>query len=156
MKARAIAALAALGAGAGALVVVLAREEAGTVETDASYTPDLARGEAIYAEACASCHGVSLEGEPNWRERGPDGLLPAPPHDVTGHTWHHPDRVLFDITKYGAAAVVGGDYESRMPGFADAYSDAEIRDVLAWIKSQWPEAAREAQAAATAQDKAAQ
>lgn len=28
-----------------------------------------------------------------------NGYLPAPPHDVTGHTWHHPDGLLFDLTK---------------------------------------------------------
>lgn len=51
-------------------------------------------GKKVYDANCASCHGVKLEGEENWRERGPDGLLPAPPHDETGHTWHHPDALL--------------------------------------------------------------
>ena len=118
------------------------------------YTADLTRGEAIYAEACASCHGVELEGQPDWRSPGPDGRLPAPPHDATGHTWHHADRVLLDITLRGTAAVVGGGYESNMPGFADVYSEAELRDVLAWIKAQWPERERAHQARVTEQDAA--
>jgi len=42
-----------------------------------------------YQELCASCHGVNLEGQPNWREYKADGSLPAPPHDEAGHTWHH-------------------------------------------------------------------
>jgi mono/diheme cytochrome c family protein len=118
------------------------------------YTPDLARGEALYAEACAACHGADLEGEPDWRERKPDGRLPAPPHDATGHTWHHPDRVLLEITLRGTAAVVGGGYESDMPGFGGAYSEDALRDVLEWIKTQWPERERAHQARLTAQDEA--
>jgi mono/diheme cytochrome c family protein len=62
---------------------------------------DIAQGKALYAESCASCHGANLEGQPDWRTPGPDGRLPAPPHDETGHTWHHPDRVLFQYTKLG-------------------------------------------------------
>lgn len=95
-------------------------------------------GKGVYAENCASCHGVALEGQGNWRERDEDGYLPAPPHDASGHTWHHPDRQLFLITKYGTEAMVGGDYQSRMIGFEGILSDAEILAVLAYIKSTWP------------------
>ena len=119
-----------------------------------NYVPDLNRGANIYAEACAACHGADLEGQSDWRTPGPDGKLPAPPHDATGHTWHHADRVLFEITKYGTEAVVGGDYESDMPGFGDIYSDEELRDILEWIKTQWPERERSHQARVTAQDDA--
>ena len=52
---------------------------------------------------------------------------------------HHPADVLFRIVKEGTAAIVGGGYESDMPGFADVLSDAEIRAVLDHIKSTWPE-----------------
>jgi hypothetical protein len=44
------------------------------------------RGKVVYAEQCASCHGTNLEGQPNWRHRLPNGRMPAPPHDATGHT----------------------------------------------------------------------
>lgn len=113
---------------------------------------DPVRGAALYAEACASCHGAALEGQPDWMERGPDGRLPAPPHDASGHTWHHSDRVLFRIVKEGTEAVVGGGYESDMPGFGDSLTDAEIRDVLAFIKSRWPERERAYQAQVSEQD----
>lgn len=96
-------------------------------------------GEQVYAEHCASCHGGNLEGEPNWRQRNADGLMPAPPHDETGHTWHHSDLVLFRITKLGVAAIVGEGYESNMPGFEETLSDQEILDVLGYIKSTWPD-----------------
>ena len=84
------------------------------------------------------------------RNRGPDGLLPAPPHDATGHTWHHPDQQLFAITKYGTAALVGREYRTTMGGFGDVLDDHEIRDVLAFIKSRWPEEIRRRQAGITA------
>lgn len=38
--------------------------------------------------------------------------------------------------------MVGGGYESDMPGFADVLSDADIRAVLDYIKSTWPERER--------------
>jgi mono/diheme cytochrome c family protein len=64
--------------------------------------------------------------------------MPAPPHDETGHTWHHPDRLLFGITKNGLVPPYAPeDYESDMPGFAGRLSDEEIWSVLAYIKSHW-------------------
>jgi mono/diheme cytochrome c family protein len=99
----------------------------------------LASGAAIYRTHCAACHGASLEGQPRWRERDAQGRLPAPPHDASGHTWHHPDQLLFDITKHGVAQAAGlKDYDSAMPAFKGVLSDAEIVAVLAWIKAQWP------------------
>lgn len=103
----------------------------------------VAVGKTIYGKHCASCHGANLEGQANWRERLPTGRLPAPPHDRTGHTWHHPDAQLFDLTKRGPAAVVGGSYESDMPGYAGILSDAEIVAVLSYIKSTWPDSVRQ-------------
>ena len=101
----------------------------------------VAIGERIYAEHCASCHGANLEGEtPDWRAPGPDSRLPAPPHDETGHTWHHDDVTLFRLTKYGLAAMLGPDatYESNMPAYEGVLSDDEILAVLSFIKSRWP------------------
>jgi mono/diheme cytochrome c family protein len=96
------------------------------------------RGQALYSAHCASCHGAKLEGQPDWKKRLPNGRLPAPPHDADGHTWHHPDSVLFDITKRGASAVVGRGHESDMPPFAGVMSDEDIWSILAFIKSSWP------------------
>ncbi len=96
-------------------------------------------GQRIYAEACASCHGINLEGQPNWRERSPNGRLPAPPHDPSGHTWHHSDAVLFRITKHGPAAYPTG-YPTDMPAFGGRLADEEIAAVVAYIKSTWPPA----------------
>ena len=50
----------------------------------------VALGQQIYAENCASCHGANLEGQPNWRSPGPEGRLPAPPHDEATTGSPHP------------------------------------------------------------------
>ena len=109
---------------------------------DAAARPDpamLARGEQLYARHCASCHGASLEGQPNWRARLPNGRLPAPPHDASGHTWHHPDDVLFGIVKRGLVPPYAPPgYQSDMPAYAGTLSDDDILAVLAFIASRWP------------------
>jgi mono/diheme cytochrome c family protein len=106
---------------------------------------ELAVGARVYAENCASCHGANLEGQPNWRRLNENGRLPAPPHNARGHTWHHDDATLFGITKLGTKEFTGLDIESDMPGFTDVLSDDEIRAVLAYIKSRWPERIRQQQ-----------
>lgn len=98
----------------------------------------VARGAQIYAQNCASCHGDNLEGAPDWQTRRADGKLPAPPHDETGHTWHHGDQVLFDLTKYGLAAMLNEDYATDMPVYDGVLPDQDIVAVLSFIKSRWP------------------
>ena len=100
------------------------------------------RGASIYSTRCASCHGVELEGQPDWKRRRANGRLPAPPHDESGHTHHHRDELLVRLTKYGPASVAGGSYPSDMPAYAELLSDADIRAVMSYIKSRWPPAVR--------------
>ncbi|MBU0726714.1 MAG: cytochrome c [Alphaproteobacteria bacterium] len=95
-------------------------------------------GQDVYAAQCASCHGANLEGQADWKIRLDNGRLPAPPHDASGHTWHHPDRQLFEITKYGVERHAPPGYESDMPAFEHILSDREIIAALAYIKSTWP------------------
>ena len=112
-----------------------------------------AQGQRIYAVHCAQCHGTELQGQPDWQTRGPDGLLPAPPHDATGHTWHHPDELLFRLTKYGIARTLDmPDYRSNMPAYETVLNDEEIIAVLSWIKSRWPVSIRERHDQINAQD----
>ncbi len=100
--------------------------------------PVLAQGEKIYAQHCAACHGAKLEGQGDWRKPLPNGRMPAPPHDDSGHTWHHPDQVLFGITKHGLVPPYAPPgYQSDMPAFGGTLSDGEIRAVLAYIGSHW-------------------
>ncbi len=124
--------------GAYALSGVGARDNtAGVLRPDDPQVVTL--GARIYTQHCAACHGARGEGQPNWREHGPDGRLPAPPHDESGHTWHHPDAQLFAITKYGLAKLIQQpDYQTNMPVYDGVLSDSEINAVLSWIKAQWP------------------
>jgi mono/diheme cytochrome c family protein len=115
------------------------RHHPATVRLDSGNAQLLATGQAVYGKHCASCHGAQLQGQPNWRERDASGRLPAPPHDASGHTWHHSDEVLFNITKYGVAKAANlKDYQSAMPVYEGVLTDAEIIAVLSWIKSRWP------------------
>jgi len=129
-----------------ALIVVVAAalgwRQLHSVPTDWITTQDdavLVQGREIYDRYCASCHGANLEGQPDWTKRLASGRMPAPPHDASGHTWHHPSPVLFDIVKEGVTKYAPPGYESDMPVFDGTLTDAQIRSVLAYIRSTWPE-----------------
>lgn len=113
------------------------------------------QGKTLYARECAACHGKNLEGQtPNRRARLSDGSIPAPPHDASGHTWHHPDRLLFEITKYGRLKAASSAARSNMPAFSAKLTDQKIWAVLAYIKGQWPEKVRKRQKAVDRQYRA--
>ncbi len=111
---------------------------------------DLTNGQTLYAEQCASCHGVNLEGQPDWQTPDNNGILPAPPHDGTGHTWHHDNQLLFEYTQLGGEAALAArgvdGFASGMPRFGDTLTDDDIWDILAYIRSTWPERVQEIQA----------
>ena len=100
----------------------------------------VAQGEELYAQYCANCHGADLEGQSDWKQAGPDGKLLPPPHDSSGHTWHHADDLLLAIIANG-----GDPAYSTMPVFMDVLSDAEMRAVLTFIKTSWGQEEREFQ-----------
>lgn len=124
-----------------ALAVLLAGCDAQPQSTkaDPANAQQVAQGAKIYSQHCAACHGAKLEGQPNWRQKLPNGRMPAPPHDESGHTWHHPDHVLFGMTKEGPrpGKYAPPGHKSDMPAFGGALSDDEIWAVLAFIKSHW-------------------
>ena len=125
--------------GAVGLLIVMSSEP---MIADASDTEMVILGEEVYANNCASCHGDKLEGQPNWQVRDDEGYLPAPPHDETGHTWHHADSLLFQIIKNGTASIAPADYKTRMNNFSDSLTDKEIWASLAFIKSTWSDKER--------------
>ncbi|WP_230534283.1 c-type cytochrome [Microvirga roseola] len=127
-------------AGAAALLLG-ATVLAWTIYSERERSAQIALGQQLYGAYCASCHGAGLQGEPDWQSPKPDGLMPAPPHDASGHTWHHSDEELFRITKFGMAAVVP-NHRSAMPAFGGALSDREIEATLEYIKSTWSERER--------------
>lgn len=133
----------------GAIVFALRQVE--TSPADPGNVRQVARGRIVYDQQCAACHGARLEGQPNWQEKLPTGRMPAPPHDASGHTWHHPDSVLFGITKHGLVPgkYAPPSYQSDMPAFGKQLSDDDLWAVLAYIKSAWPDEIRRAQAEVT-------
>lgn len=124
-----------------------------TVGVDPEDKALVALGKTVYAAHCAECHGANLEGQPNWRSRNPDGTLPAPPHDDSGHTWHHPDRDMFNYTKNGGQALAPPGFKSAMPGFAEILTDREIWAVLSYIHTHWSPRAAERQRRIDAQSR---
>ncbi len=138
--------------GATAFSATLWWRQRGRPAIDPGDSTQVALGKSVYAQQCASCHGDKLQGQPNWKTRLPNGLLPAPPHDETGHTWHHPDGTLFEITKDGLVPPHAPEgYQSAMPAFGEVLTDEESAAVLAYIKSTWPPKALQRQQRVTVQ-----
>lgn len=96
-------------------------------------TEPVQRGAILYGQHCAECHGKNLEGAANWRYRQPDGTYPAPPHDISGHTWQHPDAVLIRMIANG----INPQLKGGMPAFRDKLTPSEMTDVLTYIKNRW-------------------
>jgi mono/diheme cytochrome c family protein len=122
----------------GGFVYLVSNAPEKVVVSAASDVEVIALGEQVYAAQCAACHGENLEGEPNWQQPGEDGVLKAPPHNETGHTWHHDDAYLIESIKLGGARLPDNVGVSPMPAYETVLSDEEITAVLAYIKSNWP------------------
>jgi len=109
-------------------------------------------GRDLYLANCSQCHGVNGEGQPNWLQRNPDGTFLAPPHDSTGHTWHHSDGLLFRIVREGGKIYEDPGFKSMMPAFGDTLNDEEIQAVITYLKILWDPEQRDAQAEHSVQD----
>jgi mono/diheme cytochrome c family protein len=94
----------------------------------------LLKGGKLYRENCAQCHGPLGQGHPHWNKADANGKYPPPPLNGTGHTWHHPEKVLKQIIRDGT-----GNLGGNMPAWKDKLSDAEIDAILEWVKAQWPD-----------------
>ncbi|MBU1690676.1 MAG: cytochrome c [Gammaproteobacteria bacterium] len=93
----------------------------------------LRRGQRVFQQNCAVCHGRLAEGHPDWRKLGMDGKFPPPPLNGTGHDWHHPKAALVQVIKNGSPGGKG-----NMPAWQGKLSDQEIEGVIAWFQSLWP------------------
>ena len=108
---------------------------------------ELEKGRRLYASECAACHGASLEGQPRWWEVGASGRLPAPPLDGGGHAWQHSDAELRDVIADGIAGTAAPEYRSDMPAFAGRLDETDIKAVVLFIESRWPDGVRAGHAA---------
>lgn len=118
-----------LAAAAGALLLGAALVRAGFAP-EPTGAAAVMQGAGLYARHCAGCHGAALEG---------GAAAGAPPLDAAGHAWEHPDAQL-------AWAVARG-LPGGMPAFGEQLGRAEIRAVLDYVRSRWPEELRLRQAA---------
>ncbi len=101
---------------------------------------ELERGETIFRENCAVCHGENGEGQPDWHIPLPSGVLPAPPLNGDGHTWHHGDGTLYRTVDIGGSIFESPDvpkFRSGMPPFGKKLTPEEIVVVINYVKSLW-------------------
>ncbi|MCW8907400.1 MAG: cytochrome c [Sedimenticola sp.] len=92
----------------------------------------VAAGERLYSQHCVACHGERGAGEapipPTIRA---PGYLAAMPLDETSHAWHHSDEQLVETIMEGLRRT------DRMPPRKGLLSQAEARQLVAYIKSLW-------------------
>lgn len=114
---------------------------------DPGATVSVERGAELYGANCQTCHGGAAGA----------GMMAIPPaHDATGHTWHHPDCQLVETVLNGSgpmgpmmrAMTRAGDAPA-MPAFREALTEADVADILAYIKTLWTQEQREHQARVT-------
>ena len=121
-------------------LLAFAVQRAPTAERIDADNPALVElGKTVYANHCAACHGANLQGQAGWQRPGPDGRLPAPPHDESGHTWHHSDAYLIHVVQQGLVAGLDRppDYQGNMPAFGQQLSREQIVAAMSFIKSRW-------------------
>lgn len=94
----------------------------------------VAKGEPVFQQHCSGCHGINAEGTANWKQKTADGHYPPPPLDGSAHTWHHSMDQLTRSIKHG-----GAQYGGVMPPFEDKLSEDEIKAIIAFFQSRWPD-----------------
>jgi mono/diheme cytochrome c family protein len=91
--------------------------------------PVMQRGQQIFTQYCATCHGPEGKGD------GISGQsLPIKPQNLSEGRQLNPlpDRFLFDIIAHGGQTV---GLSPLMPGFKPYLSDFQIKDVIVYIRS---------------------
>jgi mono/diheme cytochrome c family protein len=94
----------------------------------------LTRGQALYTQHCAACHGDRAQGAFAWERPGADGKYPAPPLDGSAHAWHHPTAQLKQTIREGTLKLGG-----NMPAWKGKLTEADTQAVIAWFQSTWPD-----------------
>jgi mono/diheme cytochrome c family protein len=103
---------------------------------------EIEEGHLIYTQYCAACHGIDGQGQYPEAPFEPDrtGRIGAPPHDDTGHTWHHSDVLLIRYVTEGG--FTDPERFHPMPPFGNILSDEQIVFVIAYIKTMWTDEQR--------------
>ena len=97
------------------------RHEIATV-TAPPLSPDVPRGERLFADACAPCHGATGAGD------GPlaSGMLPPPPSFREGHMQEISPHHIFAAVRFGIDGTA-------MPSFDAACTTDETWDIAAYV-----------------------
>ncbi len=90
------------------------------------------RGEALFRQNCATCHGQNAEGTADWKTRDANGNFPPPPLNGTAHTWHHDLDLLRRTIREGGQKLGG-----VMPAFEGRLESDQIDAIIAFFQSQW-------------------
>jgi len=91
--------------------------------------PDASRGAAQYAAFCATCHGARGDADTPIA----DTLTPRPARHSDGAYMNAlSDAHLFKVIKFGGPAV---GKSASMAAWGGVLSDAQIRDVIAYIRT---------------------
>ena len=119
----------------------------GQLPTSTFNDPVLRLGQEQYNLVCGHCHGYNGEGQlastiQNTRELG---MNLVPPHDSSGHTWEHPDQLLFRVIKEGIQNPLD---QFAMPAFG-GMTDEQINATIEYMKLWWTPQQRARQAALT-------
>lgn len=94
----------------------------------------LTRGQALFTQHCAACHGDRAQGAFGWERPGADGKYPPPPLDGSAHAWHHAYEQLKQTIQEGTLKLGG-----NMPAWKGRLSEADTEAVIAHFQSLWPE-----------------
>lgn len=101
-------------------------QEAADAEELASANTALLHGRRIYEKQCASCHGEHGEGVPRVYPR------------LAGEAAASSGNAIRVVMLGGfAAATAGNPRPYSMPPFASTLSDADIADVLSYVRTSW-------------------
>jgi mono/diheme cytochrome c family protein len=105
------------------------RAGASAAATAAPRTEEMLAGERVYQRNCAGCH--------EWRGEGRPGRYPP----LAGASWLLDDKETpIRITLLGVAGsmdVDGRSYDNVMPNFGVTLTDAEIANVLTFVRGSW-------------------
>ena len=103
--------------------------------SDARFKPaTISRGDLIYQENCAQCHGPEAQGHPDWRHAKQQGYAAAPPLDGTGPVAKMKKSEIVAVIKNG----VKYNGQPVMPGWNGRVSEQDIDDVITWFQALWP------------------
>ena len=98
--------------------------------TGAAIADDLARGEAVYAANCVSCHGSRGQPDPESELVKALGVVPANFADTLFNS-REPTAAWKTVVTHGGPAR---GFSAMMPAFGGSLSESDIDAVLAYIK----------------------